>query len=249
MSDKMVIWVSGASSGIGAAFVDAVPDESARVIGISRRERPNVEQLTADLGDPTSWAEVGEHFDQVLGDGQFEQALFFHCAGTIEGIGPLVATESAAYTHGVMVNAAAGQVLGRAFVVAAARADVRATLVMCSSPAAKTGLSGLSHYCAGKAALEHWVRSVAAEVGDEPGAPRVFSVSPRGVDTAMMRETMERSPAEIPLAGVFRKAASEAAMVTPSQTATQIWQAITAGVPQGAVLPVGITDQIPESES
>jgi len=87
---------------------------------------------------------VGEHFDQVLGDGQFEQALFFHCAGTIEGIGPLVATESAALRSRSHGQCRGRQVLGRAFVVAAARADVRATLVMCSSPAAKTGLSGLS---------------------------------------------------------------------------------------------------------
>ncbi|MDQ1413257.1 MAG: hypothetical protein QOE07_1845, partial [Acidimicrobiaceae bacterium] len=38
-----LVWISGASGGIGRALVDSVPWPSARIIGISRRPAPGTE--------------------------------------------------------------------------------------------------------------------------------------------------------------------------------------------------------------
>ena len=60
-----VVWVSGASSEIGAAFVDATPDD-VRIIGVSRRPHRETEDIPADLGDPASWSAVEETFERGL---------------------------------------------------------------------------------------------------------------------------------------------------------------------------------------
>lgn len=234
-----MVWVTGASSGIGAAFVEATPDRFTRVVGISRRPHPRAEHLAADLGDPESWKAIERHVGEALADGELDEALFFHCAGTLEADGPLVDADPDAYTHAVLLNAAAGQVLGRAFLAAAIREGVRATFVMCSSPAASEPLAGMSHYCGGKAALEHWTRAVAVELGEGAGVPRVLSIVPHAVDTPMVRGVMERPAEDLPLADFFREAATEQALATPEQVAREIWAGIERGVPQGAALAVG----------
>jgi benzil reductase ((S)-benzoin forming) len=237
-----VIWVSGASSGIGAAFVDAVADRDARVIGLSRRERVGIENVPVDLSDPASWTAVERHFDEVLATGRHREALFFHCAGTVAANGSLIDADPGEYTRSVLLNAASGQVLGRAFLAATSRAGCRATLVMCSSPAASNALAGMSHYCGGKAGLEHWTRAVAVELADRPGAARVFSVVPCAVDTPLLRELMGGLAAETPLANAFRAALADGALATPEQVAREIWDAIDQGVEPGAAIRVGATE-------
>jgi benzil reductase ((S)-benzoin forming) len=240
MSD--VIWVSGASSGIGAAFVDSVPDPHARVIGISRRPHGGIEHLQADLSDPESWRRVEAHFREVLGEGRYREALFFHCAGTVAATGSLLTAETQEYTRSVLLNSASGQVLGRAFLATASEAGCHATLVMCSSPGASDALAGMSHYCGGKAASEHWARAVAAEMGDGPDAPRVFSIVPCGVDTALVRDLVDGPTAGTPIAEFFRTAIAADVLATPEQVGREIWEVIARGVPQGQAIRIGATD-------
>lgn len=237
------IWVSGASSGIGAAFIDAAPQDCDRIIGISRRPYGETEHIAADLGDPASWRSVEESFARELRYPALERPLFFHCAGTSDATGLMGTVDSEAYARAVICNAAAGQVLGRAFVAGVIQAGLGrgATMVMCSSPSAQNALPGLTHYCGGKAALEHWARSAAAEVGGGDDAPRIFSVVPRAVDTPMVRGAMDRSPEEMPIAGHFRELESQGGLVTPQKAAADIWKAIADQVDQGAAIPVGAT--------
>jgi benzil reductase ((S)-benzoin forming) len=235
-----VIWVTGASSGIGAAFVAAVPSGAARVIGISRRPHPGIENLLADLSDPATWEAVDAHFRETLAESGYDEALLFHCAGTVAATGSLIDADPAEYTRSVCLNSASGQVLGRAFLAATAAVRCRATLVMCSSPGASDALAGMSHYCGGKAALEHWARAVAQEVGDAADAPRIFSVVPYAVDTAMVRDLADGdATAAMPIAEFFRSAIADSAMATPDQVGREIWAAIDRGVPQGAAVKVG----------
>lgn len=233
---RTVIWVSGSSSGIGAAFVDTNPLAGSRVIGIARRPHPRVENLCLDLADPAAWTAVADSFEAALSTGRYGRAVFFHAAGTVAGDGPLIDTDAVAYTNAVLLNSAAGQILGRAFLTAAARAAVPVTLVMCSSPAATDALPGLSHYCAGKAALSQWTRAVGTELSEES---RVFSVIPHAVDTPMVRGLMEKQSAELPIGGFFRQAAHAGQLASPQDVARAIWSGIVDGVPQGDALVVG----------
>jgi NAD(P)-dependent dehydrogenase (short-subunit alcohol dehydrogenase family) len=230
-----VVWITGASSGIGAALARSAP-AGARVVGVSRRPPPIGEHLPADLADPQAWATVGRHMDAQLSL-RPASALLLHFAGALEPIGPADRAEHAAYASGVLLNSAAGQVLGVSFLHAARRHDVPATVVMCSSPAATAARAGASQYCAGKAALEQWARAVALEERERPAT--VFSVVPYGVDTPMVRGAMAASAEELPLGEVFRAAAAADRLADPESVALEIWALVARPPDPGSAVPVG----------
>ena len=122
MSDTLV-WISGASSGIGKALVDNVPFDDARVIDISRRGGPDAEHLEADLSDPASWPTVAESFRKELGGFSGERVVFWHAAGSVQPVGFAGEVDTEAYTRNVLLNSAAGQVLGHSFLAAARDVD------------------------------------------------------------------------------------------------------------------------------
>ena len=231
-----VVWISGASSGIGAAVADSVPFAGARVIGISRRRGAAGEHLAADLSRPETWPRIAAHFQEVLEEGDADTAVFLHMAGVATPAGPAVAADPVAYTDAVLLNTASGLVLGKAFLAACQDTGVAATLVVCSSPAASAPVYGASHYGAGKSALQYWATAAAAEV---EGAARVFSVIPFAVDTPMVRATIALPERATPLAGKLRAAAERGELATPEATAAQIWALVLDGVTHGRAVPVG----------
>jgi benzil reductase ((S)-benzoin forming) len=154
-------------------------------------------------------------------------------------MGPATTADPGEYRSAVLLNSAAGQVLGAAFVGACDRHGVGATVVMCSSPAAVHPRSGMTHYAAGKAALEHWTRALALEQEAAARPARVFSVVPYGVDTPMVRAAMQEPVETLPLGQYFRDAAAAGRLTDPVTTAREIWALIAGGVEQGAAVPVG----------
>jgi short-subunit dehydrogenase len=230
-----VVWISGASSGIGAALAHSAPDSGARVIGISRRPPARGEHVEADLAQPEAWPRVAAHFDEVLAAGGVTSAVFVHMSGIGTPVGPVAEADAGDYTAAVLLNAASGQVLGQAFLAACRRAGTRATLVLCSSPAAATPIYGASHYGAGKSALEYWAAAVALEV---EGWGRVFSVVPYAVDTPMVRETIAQAGAT-PIGAKLAAAAERGELASAEATAAQIWDLVRDEKTQGSAVAVG----------
>ena len=161
------------------------------------------EHVEADLAQPAVWPAIAAHFEEVLSKRQVGEAVFLHMSGIGTPAGPVTDADLDAYTAAVLLNSASGQVLGKAFLTACRRSDTPATLVLCSSPAAVKTVPGISHYGAGKAALQFWAAAVATEV---EGWARVFSVIPFAVDTPMVRETIAH-PDATPIAAHLRAAA------------------------------------------
>ena len=239
--DRVAVWISGASSGIGAALAESVPHAAARLYGISRRPPVLGEHVEADLAQPAVWPAIATHFEEVLSKRQVDEAMFLHMSGIGTPAGPVTDADPDAYTAAVLLNSASGQVLGKAFLTACRRSDTPATLVLCSSPAAVKAVPGISHYGAGKAALQFWAAAVATEV---EGWARVFSVIPFAVDTPMVRETIAH-PDATPIAAHLRAAAERGELATAHATATQIWQLVLDGTHGEAVavgaVPAGVS--------
>lgn len=226
-----LIWISGASAGIGAALASAVPFPDARVIDLSRRGG-TVEHFKADLSDPADWKRVEQHFAAELAGFDGERVVFVHNAGTVVPIGPAAAVEADAYTRAVLLNSAAPQVLGRAFLRATAELDCEKHLVMLSSGAARNPYPGWSAYNAGKAAVEQWVRTVGAE---ENGC-RVIAVAPGVVDTAMQGDIRAVDERAFPAVERFRDLKRSGGLITAEQAAQGIWSLLDRRLDSGTVL-------------
>lgn len=225
MTDTRV-WITGASAGLGAALVETLPFPDAHVVDVSRSGgTPGTEHLPADLADPAAWAAVGAHLNAQIGEFTGQRLVLVHNAGLLEPIGFAGEVDAAAYRRLVLLDSAAPQVLGNAFLTAIAAAGFsgRADLVMITSGAARSVYPGWSAYGAGKAAVDQWVRIVGAEQAHRGSGVRVVSVAPGVVDTGMQELVRDTDAVDFPAVGKFRDLAAAGDLVAPVDAARRIW--------------------------
>lgn len=234
--DQALVWISGASGGIGAAMAASVPWDGARVVDISRSGAEGLDHVEADLADPSSWAGVAATFEESLSGFTGGVAVFVHAAGTIDPMGFAAEVDATAYERNVLLNSAAPQALGRAFVAAAAGRPGRRHVVMLTSGAAKSVYPGWSSYGAGKAAVDQWVRDVGAEQ-DIRGGVRIVAVAPGTVDTGMQARIRETPEEAFPQRQKFLDLHQEGKLTDPAKVAAQVWALLDDGdVENGAVV-------------
>jgi benzil reductase ((S)-benzoin forming) len=231
-----LVFVSGGSSGIGLALARAVPWRDARVIDISRRGAPGLAHFAADLADPASWPRVAALFEKELFGFAGERAVFVHAAGTLTPIGFAGEVDSAAYTRQVLLDSASLQVLGDAFLRSARGTRARCTLLNIGSGAARSAYEGWSAYCAGKAAADHWVRTVGAEQTRRGNRCRVVSVAPGVVATAMQEEIRATAEHDFPAVARFQELHATAALRDADEVARELWALVLSDPENGAVL-------------
>lgn len=232
-----VVIISGASSGLGLALAGLVPFP-ARVIDISRSGPPegsSIEHIAADLTDPVSWGVVSNQIADIIKSENPDRAVFIHAAGTLDPIGFAGEVDFEPYVNNVVLNSAAGQVLGHAFLSAVRDRHGTYDLVMISSGAASNDYQGWSAYGAGKAALDQWVRYAGAEQKLRGGV-RVVAIAPGVMDTEMQAGIREVSEDEFPRVQRFRDLHEQGKLVEPEDAARRLWKAVESGLDPGTVL-------------
>jgi benzil reductase ((S)-benzoin forming) len=186
-----LIWISGATAGIGWGLARTVPWPDARIINISRRQHPDHETVLCDLTDPGSYAELQRHFAQELRNFQGERAIFFHNAYYPTTPGFVSETDSVEYAKSLQANAVAPLVLGDMF-LRLVEPRYESGLVLMSSAAARHPFEGNAAYCAAKAGVEMWVRVVRRELKTRARKTWVVAVRPGFVDTPTTRMAAEQ---------------------------------------------------------
>lgn len=235
MPDLVII--TGASSGLGLAIAESVPFP-ARVVDISRSGPPEdsgIEHLEADLSDPASWLELAVSIETVTKEADPRRMMLIHAAGTLSPIGFAGEVDLEAYAANVLLNSAAGQVLGHVFLALAADREGDRTLVMISSGAASSVYPGWSAYGAGKAALDQWVRNVGEEQRRR-GAVVVAAIAPGVIDTSMQEQIRSSSAEDFPEVNRFRQLHEEGDLVAPDEAARRFWDAVESGLTPGSVI-------------
>jgi NAD(P)-dependent dehydrogenase (short-subunit alcohol dehydrogenase family) len=232
---EALVWISGASSGIGQALAATVPWEDARLIGISRRPPLTGEHLEADLADPRSWESVGQSFERELRGWSGGRAVFVHAAGVVGPIGFAGEVDTESTSRSVLLDSAAPQVLGHMFLAAASHVDARRQIVMLTSGAATSVYPGWAVYGAGKAAVNQWVRDAGAEQ-DLRGGVELIAIAPGTVDTGMQEQIRETDPADFPQRQKFIDLHDSGQLADPNRVARDIWALLDAGLENGAIV-------------
>lgn len=232
---KTLVWISGASSGIGRALAGALPWEGAELIDISRRGSPDADHVEADLADPSSWGTVAQSFEERLAGWSGDRVAFIHAAGVIEPIGFAGEVDTDSYIRNVILNSAAPQVLGHAFLAAARDVDARRQILMLTSGAASSVYPGWSSYGAGKAAVDQWVRDAGAEQ-DMRGGVEVIAVTPGTVDTGMQDQIRQTTEEDFPKRQKFVDLYEGGELEDPDQVARDIWALLDRGLDNGSVV-------------
>ncbi|HET9052091.1 MAG TPA: SDR family NAD(P)-dependent oxidoreductase [Candidatus Dormibacteraeota bacterium] len=232
-----LVWITGASSGIGRALALSARDAGARVVGISRRrEPPGIEHVEADLGDPRTWARVARSFEAELAGFTGRRVVLVQSAGAVDPVGFAGDVDTDAYATSVILDSAAPQVLGHLFLRAVREVPVDRHLVMLTSGAARSVYPGWSLYGAAKAALDQWVRTVGAEQRIRGGV-HVLGVAPGLVDTPMQTLLRtETTEAGFPSRARFLEFHETGQLTDPADVARTIWTLLDAGLDTGTVI-------------
>lgn len=224
-SGDTIVWITGATSGIGAALAASVPWDGARVVNIARRANPACANVAADLADPAAWDTIDEHLAAELGGFTGRRAVFVHNAFLSEPVGFVGEIDPHAYRRHVLANAAAPLVVGEQF-LRHLPPDVEGGLMMISSAAARVPFAGRAGYGAGKAAMEQWVRTVRSEIEHRGAATWVVAIRPGAVDTPALRSDAQADPAAFPVSVAAREALAAGLIDSPEVAARRIWEQV-----------------------
>lgn len=225
MACEAITWITGASSGLGAALAGTVPF-AGPVVDFSRSGGgPASEHVPVDLADPDSWESVEKRLLADLAGFDGERAVCIHSAGVIDPIGFAGEVDSASYRRNAVLNAAAPQVVGHAFLRALRETGFagQADLVMITSGAAANPYAGWSAYSAGKAAVDAWVRAVGAEQRERGGPCRVLAVAPGVLATPMQERVRSVDVSNFPRVGKFVDLYEREQLVDPADAARALW--------------------------
>jgi benzil reductase ((S)-benzoin forming) len=226
MSDaRTIVWITGATQGIGQALARAVPYPNARIVNISRRQHPDLETVVADLTDPGSWDTVSQHVAEELSAFAGERAIFIHNANYVSSPGFAGEIDPVEYRAQALANCAGSLVLGDAF-IRACRPGYESGLVMISSASAKFAVEGRALYGAAKAGMEQWVRAVRAERRTRGTDPWVVAIRPGFVVTDTLRERVAAGWGDsdaYPGWAAVAKAVAEGRGQSPEECARSIW--------------------------
>ncbi len=231
-----LVFVSGGSSGIGRAMIETLPWPGARVLNLSRRAVPGSEHVAVDLATPSGWDLAAGCFERELAAFSGELAVFVHAAGTLTPIRFAGDGDPDAYRRNVLLNSAAPQLLGDAFLRALAPSPARGWILFIGSGASTGVYEGWSGYCAGKAAMDHWVRTVGAEQAARSGRCRIVCVAPGIVATPMQEEIRATSAQHFPQVERFAALHREGLLRAPFEVARELWAVRDREFPNGAVI-------------
>jgi NAD(P)-dependent dehydrogenase (short-subunit alcohol dehydrogenase family) len=188
------ILVTGASSGIGKATAILLSELGAKIVACGRDESRLKECCAALSGDGHEWTtldlsdtdRIDPWMDGIVARGQLDGLV--HCAGLLSTL-PVKSVTEKTYSDMMDVNVKAGFFLAKSF----RRKNVHtkpASIVFVSSISAIAGLSSLSVYGCGKAALLGLSKSLAIEFSTD--AIRVNCVVP-GLVRSQMSDQMYRA--------------------------------------------------------
>ncbi|WP_020201440.1 MULTISPECIES: SDR family oxidoreductase [Cupriavidus] len=189
--------ITGTSRGLGAALAQALLKPGHRLICVARNRNPELEQAAAASGVKVAWhlqdlsqagpaaAWLGSVLDAV--DEAPASATLILNAGMIEPIGPVAALQEATLVPHLLTNLATPMTMTAAFLARTERFGCPRKVLAISSGAARRPVEGWAAYCAGKAGLDMFVRSVNAEYAQAPAerGVRAVALAPGVVDTSM----------------------------------------------------------------
>jgi NADP-dependent 3-hydroxy acid dehydrogenase YdfG len=243
-----IVWITGATSGIGEALARTCPWEDTEIISVSRRKHPDFDTIPFDLTDMGSWRSVGERVGERLATFTGERALFIHNALLFWGRAYVGEGNYDDHLTEIIANVAAPLAIGDQFIRAAqpaVEAGVDVGLIQISSASARVVYPGLSIYGAAKASMEQWTKGVRRERADRGKGPWVCAIRPGFVDTPAARREAELPVDTHPGIAGIAEAVRTGNMLTAEQSASYIWGSIPDDAKAKPVLlfgePVGVT--------
>lgn len=226
--------VTGASGGIGAAVAE-VAARRGPVVTVQRSPGPpGTVHVPADLADVRqARTAVVRALELLAPPGQPDDRIVaVHAAATIDPIGFAAEVDPDDLARALDLNVRAALVVGSAFLAAVVSRPGRRQLCQLTSGAATSPYAGWATYGPAKAAVEHWVATVAEEQQTRGGV-EVVAVAPGVVATSMQEVIRSTDRRDFPRVDKFHDLHERDRLRDPAAMADQLWGLLDGEVPVG----------------
>ncbi|WP_338849556.1 SDR family NAD(P)-dependent oxidoreductase [Massilia sp. W12] len=242
--NKLMV-ISGASRGMGAALSRLAKDAGWQVYGFARSQGGNAgEHWALDLAKPDqALPQLEAHLAQ-LAQQPWSEIAFINNAGVVGPVAPAAQLADAQMLDNIAINFTSGLRVMAAFMRHfQGHAAARKVLLSVSSGAALRGYGSWAMYCAAKAGLENYVRSLAAEQQGLPHPVLCVNFGPGVIDTDMQAEIRATPDALFADVGRFRALKEQGQLRSPENVAQALLNVLAAEVENGGRYVVDDFDQ------
>ncbi len=240
--------ITGASSGIGAAIAESFVETGNTIFCVSRRKNKDLMNMAGDAGVALEYISMDlsrtgklsglmeRIFRKISREGA-ERLVLVNNAGVLEPIGPSQHNSADDIHRSVAVNLTAPMVLTSNFIRLGAGYRVPKTVVNLSSGAGKRPIFGWSSYCATKAGLDLYTRTVGLEQEGKEFPVTIYAFAPGVVDTPMQERIRKTAPGMFRDRDRFIAYQEEGNLIDPAHAAGEIKKLILEGGGENGAYP------------
>jgi benzil reductase ((S)-benzoin forming) len=221
--------ISGGSKGLGAALCEQYLERDYEVVEFSR-SAPHVYSVAIDL---SSVDQVGQIVSEALipfAKREWQEIVVISNAGILTPVGPVSKKERDSVIANLNTNFVSAIIFMSEVLTHFQQHKGKKTLVGISSGAALGERAGWSLYCAAKAGMEHFIRSVAKEQDLEQKPFKMINVDPGLIDTGMQASIRQSSADDFPSLEQFMQRKEAGLLVPPGKVADGVIQIINESV-------------------
>ena len=218
--------ITGGSRGLGKALVEVCRTEGWTVLEFSRSGAGEW-HVPLDLGDiEPSFADATAKLE-ALAAKPWKNVVFVNNAGLLSPVTPARKLGGGAIERNLGVNVVGPIRLISAFMRAFDTVAAKKTIANISSGAALKGYFGWSLYCASKAAMENFVRSLAEEQAGVAHPFACVNIGPGVIDTAMQAEIRGVTKDDFPDVDRFIQYKESGQLRKPEAVARTVFRIVT----------------------
>ncbi len=230
-SDLFIL--TGASRGMGLAMAEQLLSPQHLLLCISRHTNSALasqaeklsaplEQQSFDLRNPLlASSELAQWLTRAASD-QFISATLINNAGVIPTIEPLSASDPAELSQALRVGLEAPMLLTSTFLKATESWGVPRRVLNISSGLGRRAMASQAAYCAAKAGMDHFTRSLALDEANKKNGAKVCSLAPGVIDTHMQLQLRSANTADFPDQGSFQQLKAGGHLSSPTDAAARV---------------------------
>lgn len=225
--------ITGASRGLGRAMAEQLLQAGHMVLGISRRQEPQLAELAQqagaeliqweqDLSDPVAASARLSAWLKTLDGQRFDSVTLINNAGTVGNPAPLASAVGAELSQALRIGLEAPMLLTAAFLGATREWRGARKVLNISSGLGRNAMGSQAPYCAAKAGMDHFSRAVALEEAAAPNGARIVSLAPGVIDTDMQVQLRGASAEKFPDRTRFVSMKEEGRLDSPGAAAAKV---------------------------
>ncbi len=213
--------ITGGSRGLGQALCEQFNARDYKILEFSR-SAPDEYSIRTDLADPEKSRLTVANAIAPIDSSQLQELIVVSNAGTLEPIGPTSSKSYPDLIKNMNTNFVSAILVLTEVISKFQAAACRKVIVNISSGAALKGRAGWSLYCAAKAGMENFIRSLALEQQAQPQPFIPINIDPGVIDTEMQALIRETSPSDFPEVERFIQRKNRGYLVPPDKVAAAI---------------------------